>query len=164
MAPLLKEKLPLSAGIPTSPSIRKTRQTAWLCRLYRFCASHRLVNPQFTEEENWNFYGKCTNPHGHGHNFLLEVAVGGPIDPMTGHAFDPQKLDAIVWREVINIFDHKNLNFDVPELTRVVTTGENTTRAIWKILTKHLPAHSLQRIQLVMSPSNRFEYFGEVVE
>ena len=135
--------------------------TAWICRGYHFAASHRLVNPKFTDEENRSFYGKCTNPNGHGHNFILEVAVEGPVDPVTGRAYSPALLDGVVDREIIEPLDHKNFNFDIPELSGIVTTGENVLRMIWKILDRALPAKSLKRLRFNMSPNNSFEYYGE---
>lgn len=134
---------------------------AWICRGYHFAASHRLVNPKFTEAENRSFYGKCTNPNGHGHNFFLEVSVEGSIDPVTGRAYPPEKLDEVVEREVVDRLDHKNFNFDIPELSGIVTTGENVLRMIWNILDRSLPSHTLKRLRFNMSPSNSFEYYGE---
>ena len=137
------------------------RVIAWLCRSYHFAASHRLVNPKFSEQENRDFYGKCTNPNGHGHNFVLEVSVEGMVDPVMGRAFSPRYLDEIVERVVIEPLDHKNFNFDVPGLSGQVTTGENVVRFIWKTLADSLPKYSLKRLRFNMSPSNSFEYYGE---
>ena len=85
----------------------------------------------------------------------------GRVDPITGRAFSSLHLDAIVEGTIVERIDHKNLNFDVPELLGHVTTGENLTKLIWKLLSDALPHGSLARLKLDMSPSNSFEYYGE---
>ncbi len=145
----------------TSENLTATRSVAWTCRQYHFAASHRLVNRKFTEEQNRAFYGKCTNPNGHGHNFILEVAVEGEVDPLTGSAFSSTQLDAVIEEKIVERFDHKNFNLDLPEFTGQVTTGENIMHVMWNILSVALPLNSLKRITLSMSPSNSFEYYGQ---
>jgi len=100
------------------PSIRLTR-------VYRFSASHRLHLPQLSEEANQNLFGKCNNPHGHGHNYLLAITVQGEIDPVTGVVVDPVALDSLVEREVVTAYDHKYLNHDLPEFASMTATTEN---------------------------------------
>jgi len=96
-----------------------------LTRRYRFSASHRLHRPDWPEQRNRLVYGKCNNPHGHGHDYLLEVTVAGRVDPHSGRLVDVAQLDALVASEVIRPFDHANLNVEVPALARRVPTTEN---------------------------------------
>ncbi len=93
-------------------------------RRYRFSASHRLHSPRFTDEENRRAYGKCNNPYGHGHNYVLDVSVRGPLD-RSGRTVDPAVLDSLVQEEVIVPFDHRNLNCEVEAFERAVPTSEN---------------------------------------
>jgi 6-pyruvoyltetrahydropterin/6-carboxytetrahydropterin synthase len=94
-------------------------------RRYEFSASHRLHTPSLSEEENRLLYGKCNNPFGHGHNYVLEVSVWGPVDGRSGRAVDPADLDRLVREQVIAEFDHKNLNEQIEEFQRIVPTTEN---------------------------------------
>ena len=94
-------------------------------RKYRFAASHRLHTPRLSEPENRELYGKCNNPHGHGHNYEVEVSVHGPVDPASGHAVDIEELDRLVKAEVLDAFDHRNINAEIPRFAEVVPTSEN---------------------------------------
>jgi 6-pyruvoyltetrahydropterin/6-carboxytetrahydropterin synthase len=128
-----------------------------LTRRYRFSASHRLDTPVLTVEENRRLYGKCNNPFGHGHDYLLDVTVEGPLDT-SGRVADRRALDALVGRQVIDRLDHKNLNADVPELAGAVPTTENLASAIQQILIKSwtLPAR-LKRVRISETDRNIFE-------
>ena len=95
---------------------------AYFSRRYRFSASHRLHNDAYSEQENREIYGKCNNPHGHGHNYILEVTAAGQIDPQTGMVCDMAKLDQAVRKKVIDRFDHTNLNLDASFRNLVPTT------------------------------------------
>lgn len=99
-------------------------------RRYRFSASHRLHAAGFSEEENRALYGKCNNPLGHGHDYAIEISVRGPVDPVSGRAADLSALDALVRRQVVEPFDHRNLNAEIPAFARVVPTTENLAREI----------------------------------
>lgn len=99
--------------------------TVRLTRNYRFSASHRLHAPELSDEENQRLFGKCNNPYGHGHNYVLAIAVEGIVDPATGLAVDGTALDALVHREVIGRYDHKYLNQDLPEFAAMIATTEN---------------------------------------
>ncbi|MGE5569618.1 MAG: 6-carboxytetrahydropterin synthase [Rhodospirillales bacterium] len=101
-----------------------------LTRRYRFSASHRLHSPRLSDEENRAIYGKCNNRHGHGHNYVLEVSVRGPVEPETGRAADVAALDSLVQREIISAFDHRNLNAEVFEFASAVPTTENLVAEI----------------------------------
>ncbi len=130
-----------------------------LTRTFHFSAGHRLANPALGEEENRALYGPCFRAHGH--NYLLEVTVGGRVDPVTGMAADLDGLQAAVSRAVLDLVDHRNLEADVPALTGVITTGENLARVFWEMLSAALPAGTLRRIALVETANNTFEYYGE---
>ena len=116
-----------------------------LTRLYRFSASHRLHSPELSEEENQRLYGKCNNPYGHGHNYMVEVTVTGPVDPQTGMIANLGELDPFVEREVVESFDQKYLNEEVPEFRVSVPTTENVAREIYRRLEK-FPAARLERV------------------
>ncbi|MCC6859175.1 MAG: 6-carboxytetrahydropterin synthase [Bryobacterales bacterium] len=105
-----------------------------LTRRYRFAASHRLHSAAFSEAENRALYGKCNNPFGHGHNYVLEVGVRAPVDPETGRAADVELLDRLVREQVIEAFDRRNLNTEVAAFTRLVATTENLGREIFRRL------------------------------
>jgi len=106
-------------------------------RLYRFASSHRLHAPSLSEEENRNLYGKCNNDFGHGHDFILEVRVRGPIDEYTGLAVDLPALDRLVQRHILGDFHMKYLNEQVPAFTEAVPTSENVVREIERRLCAH---------------------------
>jgi 6-pyruvoyltetrahydropterin/6-carboxytetrahydropterin synthase len=134
-----------------------------LTRRYRFAASHRLHQPNFTEDENERIYGKCSNPYGHGHNYSLEVTISGAVDPTTGMVANLGDLDPFVEREVVEAFDHKYLNEEVPEFSTEVPTAENICREIYRRL-KRFPAAHLERVRLEETSKNSFEFDGEIGE
>jgi 6-pyruvoyltetrahydropterin/6-carboxytetrahydropterin synthase len=133
-----------------------------LGRRYKFAASHRLHNAQLSEEENCRVYGKCNNPHGHGHNYVVEVAVSGTVDPATGMIVNLADLDGYVEREVIEAFDHKSFNEDVPAFREVVPTTENVCKEIYQRL-KRFPKAKLERVRVEETSNNAFEYAGEEI-
>jgi 6-pyruvoyltetrahydropterin/6-carboxytetrahydropterin synthase len=130
-----------------------------LTRRYRFSASHRLHNRLFSEEQNRELYGKCANPRGHGHNYVVEVTVAGPVDPATGMVANLGDLDPFVEREVIEAFDHKYLNEQIAEFGKLVPTTENVCREIYRRL-KPFPAARLERVRIEETSNNSFEYAG----
>ncbi len=131
-----------------------------LGRRYRFSASHRLHSSKLSEEENRRVYGKCNNPYGHGHNYVVEVSVSGPVDPATGMIANLADLDGFVEREVIEPFDHKSLNEDVSAFRENVPTTENICKEIFERL-KHFPMAKLERVRVEETGNNTFEYAGE---
>lgn len=133
-----------------------------LNRRYTFAASHRLHHHEFSEAENQRIYGKCNNPHGHGHNYVLEVAVTGPIDSSTGMIANLADLDAFVRREVLDPFDHSNLNEQIPVFRNCVPTTENLCIEIFRRL-KSFSYARLDRIRLEETGKNSFEYLGETI-
>ena len=133
-----------------------------LGRRYRFAASHRLHTEKLSEEENARVFGKCANPYGHGHNYLLELSVSGEVDPATGMIANLADLDSFVEREVIAVFDHKSLNEDVEAFRSVVPTTENLCIEIYRRLKKFSNA-KLERVRVQETSNNSFEYAGESI-
>jgi 6-pyruvoyltetrahydropterin/6-carboxytetrahydropterin synthase len=133
-----------------------------LGRRYRFAASHRLHSDALSAEENARVYGKCNNPYGHGHNYVLEISVSGTLDPATGMIVNLADLDGFVEREVIEAFDHKSLNEDVPAFRGKVPTTENVCKEIYQRL-KHFPKARLERVRVEETSNNAFEYAGEEI-
>jgi len=131
-----------------------------LTRRYAFAASHRLHSAHLSEAENQRIYGKCNNPYGHGHNYVVEVTVTGPVDPATGMIAHLGELDVFVAREVIEPFDHTYLNKDVAAFQDRVPTTENLCTEIFERL-KKFPGARLVRIRLEETSRNSFEYAGE---
>ena len=131
-----------------------------LGRRYRFSASHRLHTAHLSEEENCRVFGKCNNPYGHGHNYVVEVSVSGKVDPATGMIANLADLDAFVQRQVLEDFDHKSLNEDVPAFRDKVPTTENVCIEIFQRLKKFSLAR-LERVRVEETGKNSFEYAGE---
>lgn len=131
-----------------------------LTRRYRFAASHRLHSAHLTEEENQRVYGKCDNPYGHGHNYAVEVSVSGEVNPATGMIANLADLDGFVEREVIEAFDHRNLNEDVPVFQNQVPSTENLCIEIFSRL-RNFPKARLKRIRVEETGNNSFEYAGD---
>ena len=132
-------------------------------RRYQFAASHRLDAPQLSAEENRKLYGKCNNPFGHGHNYVVEVSARGPLDPATGRAVDTGALDALVGRQVLEAFDHRNLNTEVAAFQTLVPTSENLGVEIFRRLeerwSKVFPGEwpKLEKVRIAETPRNIFE-------
>jgi len=127
-----------------------------LTRTFEFAASHRLDSPLLTPEQNLELFGKCNNPAGHGHNYILEVTVSGVPDPNTGMIVDLEDLDRLVGELVVDRYDHKNLNVDIPEFQRMTTTSEIVALEIFNRLKDRLPA-KLLRVRLHETARNMFE-------
>jgi 6-pyruvoyltetrahydropterin/6-carboxytetrahydropterin synthase len=131
----------------------------YLTRRYSFAASHRLHAESLSDEANRETYGKCSHPNGHGHNYFLEVTLSGDIVPQTGMVCDLGELDSLVRREVLDRFDHQNLNL-LPDFGELVPTTENLTLRVQQILQRHgLPAH-LEGVRIEETFNNSFEYAG----
>ncbi len=131
-----------------------------LGRRYRFAASHRLHSETLSVEENSRVYGKCNNSHGHGHNYVLEINVSGTVDPATGMIVNLTDLDQFVEREVIEAFDHRSLNEEVPAFRNHVPTTENVCIEIYKRL-QQFPKAKLERVRIEETANNAFEYAGD---
>ncbi len=131
-----------------------------LGRRYHFSASHRLHNPALSEEENYRIYGKCNNPHGHGHNYTVEVRLSGEIEPATGMISNLADLDSFVNERVIEPFDHRSLNEEVPAFRNLVPTTEILCIEIFQRL-KSFPHAKLEAVRVEETSNNSFEYAGE---
>ena len=131
---------------------------AYFGRRYMLSASHRLHTDVLGPEENRAAYGKCNNPHGHGHNYTVEVLVGGPVDPETGMVMNLVDLDEVVQTNVIARFDHTNLNFDPLFANRVPTT-ENLCRAVFSILSDTVSAGQLEYVRVEETENNFFQCY-----
>jgi 6-pyruvoyltetrahydropterin/6-carboxytetrahydropterin synthase len=132
----------------------------YLTRRYLFVASHRLYNPSLSDAANREIYGKCSHPHGHGHNYFLEVTVSGPVSHNTGMVCDLGILDSTVAREILERFDHQNLN-QLQDFSATIPTTENLAICIQRILSRvSLPTH-LESIRIEETANNSFEYAGE---
>ena len=135
------------------------RPVAHLSRRYHFSAAHRLHVDAFTPEQNAATFGKCNNPFGHGHNYVVEVTLSGPVDPVTGMVTNLADLDSFAQRNLLDLFDHANLNTLSPFLDRVSTT-ENLAVEVWRIFVEY-PHATLRRVHISETNNNAFEYFGE---
>lgn len=129
---------------------------AYFGRRYMLSASHRLHSAALSAEENRAAYGKCNNPHGHGHNYVVEVLVGGPVDIATGMVVDLVALDQAVRQCVIERFDHANLNLDPLFVNRVPTT-ENLCREVFRLLQRAMPAGKLEYVRVEETEKNFFQ-------
>jgi 6-pyruvoyltetrahydropterin/6-carboxytetrahydropterin synthase len=131
-----------------------------LGRRYHFAASHRLHTGKLSEEENARVFGKCNNPYGHGHNYTVEVRFSGTIDPATGMIANLADLDAFVNERVIEPFDHRSLQDEVPAFREAVPTTENLCIEIFQRL-KTFPIAKLEAVCVVETSNNSFEYILE---
>ena len=131
-----------------------------LGRRYHFAAAHRLHTGKLSEEENSRVFGKCNNPYGHGHNYTVEVRFSGAIDPATGMIANLADLDPFVNERVIEPFDHRSLQDDVPVFREAVPTTENLCIEIFQRL-KSFPVAKLESVRVEETSNNSFEYAGE---
>jgi 6-pyruvoyltetrahydropterin/6-carboxytetrahydropterin synthase len=132
---------------------------AHLSRRYHFSAAHRLHVDALSPEENRETFGKCNNPFGHGHNYVVEVTLSGPVDRETGMVTNLSDLDSFAQREMVHLFDHANLNMLECFRDRVSTT-ENLCVEVWHIFSDY-PHAKLERVHIEETGKNSFEYFGE---
>jgi len=133
---------------------------AHLTRRYMFSASHRLHSDLLSEEENRATYGKCNNPYGHGHNYMVEVTVSGPVDPRTGMVCNLADLDGFVHEQILGRYDHQNLNL-LPEFANTVPTTENLCVSIYEIVKRDFDKAHLEKVRIEETMLNSFEYAGE---
>jgi 6-pyruvoyltetrahydropterin/6-carboxytetrahydropterin synthase len=141
-----------------------------LTRRYQFAASHRLHSDHLSDAENRRLYGKCNNPYGHGHNYVVEVSVRGPLDETSGRAVDVGALDGLVRREVLGPLDHSNLNVDADSFQGVVPTSENLAVEICRRLRRQwkgvFPGEwpKLEKIRIAETARNIFEISADEIE
>lgn len=137
-----------------------------LTRRVRFAAAHRYYRPEWSEERNRATFGLCSNPHGHGHNYTLEVTVQGRIDPMTGFAVDLATLDEVLRREVTDVLDHRHINHTLPEFAEggLLPTSENLLAYLWPRIRDGLPGPAtLRRLRLAEDETFHVDYVGDPV-
>ncbi|RPJ45470.1 MAG: 6-pyruvoyl tetrahydropterin synthase [Candidatus Latescibacterota bacterium] len=132
----------------------------FLTRVYEFCASHRLHEPGLSTEKNREVFGKCNNPSGHGHNYVVEVTVAGEVDARTGTIGNLGEIDRLVNDRVIEYLDHKNLNADVAEFADLNPTAENIARVIWDRLDSGPGGARLHRVRIYETARNIADYYG----
>jgi 6-pyruvoyltetrahydropterin/6-carboxytetrahydropterin synthase len=132
---------------------------AYLTRRYLFSASHRLHSDAMSAEENRATYGKCNNPHGHGHNYRLEVTVSGQVDPRTGMVCNLVDLDGFIERELLSRYNLENLN-TLREFAKSVPTTENLCAEIFEILQRRFHQAHLETVRIEETMMNSFEYSG----
>lgn len=131
-----------------------------ICRRETFNAAHRLFKEQWNDETNLEVFGKCSHPNYHGHNYVVEVWIEGDVDPETGFVMDLKTLKEIIHEEVIDRFDHRNLNLDCPEFKNLIPTAENIAIVIWQILRKRIDKRLKIEIQLSETEKNKVLYTG----
>jgi 6-pyruvoyltetrahydropterin/6-carboxytetrahydropterin synthase len=133
----------------------------YLTRKAEFSASHYYHNPDLSPEENQRLFGKCNNPHGHGHNYTLEVTLRGAVDPRSGFVVDLKQLKDIMHREVLDALDHRFLNKEIPEFSKTIPTTENLAITIWHRLAPKLKAAELYRVRVYETPDLFVDFYGE---
>lgn len=134
----------------------------YITRKFHFSASHRVFNPDLSDEENYRIYGKCSNPNGHGHNYVMEVTVAGEIDPGIGFVMDLTELKLLVEKQIIDKVDHKNLNVDVPFMKDVLPSTENIAVTFWQQIEDKIntPNRKLYSIMVRETVNNSVTYKG----
>jgi 6-pyruvoyltetrahydropterin/6-carboxytetrahydropterin synthase len=134
-----------------------------ITRKVEFSASHVCRDPRLSELENRKLFGMAANPHGHGHNYVVEASVAGDPDPVTGMVLDLKELKEILNREVAEPYDHRFLNYEVPPFDRVIPTTENIARDIWRRLEPHLNQgrNKLHSVRVYETPDLYVDYFGD---
>jgi 6-pyruvoyltetrahydropterin/6-carboxytetrahydropterin synthase len=131
-----------------------------VCRRETFNAAHRLYDARWSDEKNFEIFGKCSNPNFHGHNYVLETWVDGPIDADTGYVIDLKMLKHLIRDEITERFDHRNLNLDCPEFKDLKPSAENIAYVIWHILRPKLDAKYELSVRLWETENNIVEYAG----
>ncbi len=135
-----------------------------LTRKADFSAAHYYWNEHWSPEENVRVFGKCANRNGHGHNYTLEVTVAGDADPVTGFVVDLKKLKEVMHAEVVDVYDHRHLNLEVPEFRERIPTTENLAISIWERLERALPERlagaKLHRVRVYETDDLFADYYG----
>jgi 6-pyruvoyltetrahydropterin/6-carboxytetrahydropterin synthase len=126
----------------------------YVVRRERFSAGHTLSNPDFSDAQNREVFGRCSNPAGHGHNYVLEVTLRGEIDPQTGYLFDLKELSTLMRKLIVDDVDHRNLNVDVDWLRGVIPTTENLASMFWNRLDGNLPDGLLHAVRVRETEKN----------
>lgn len=132
-----------------------------VCRRETFNSAHRLFRKEWSDEKNKEIFGKCSHPNYHGHNYVLEVCIDGPIDLVTGFVIDLKILKQIIHEHVLERFDHRNLNLDCPEFNGIIPTTENVALVIWNILRLKIETTLKIEVQIQETEKNKVIYSGE---
>lgn len=133
-----------------------------ITRQEEFSAAHRLFRPDWSDEQNEAMYGKCANPHYHGHNYVFEVTLRGSVNLETGMAYNLADLKEVMKRQVVEALDHKNLNEDAAEFMKNrIPTAENIAISIWESLAEYIDTEFLFRVRLYENERNFVDYYGE---
>ena len=159
----MSQKAALPKRSSRSPRVRPPRVlqgTVYITRQVHFNSAHRLFNPTKSQAWNTKQYGLCTNPHWHGHNYVLEVTIRGQPDPETGYIMDLGELKRILHQAVVDKCDHRNLNDDVDFLRGIIPSTENLVIAFWQEIEPLLTAGQLHCVRLYETPRNFAEYLG----
>ena len=149
-----------SVRSPRAQAPRALSGTVFIARQVHFNSAHRLHNPTKSQAWNTQQYGLCTNPHWHGHNYVLEVTLRGQPDPVTGYIVDLGELKRILHVAVVDKCDHRNLNTDVDFLRDVIPSTENLVIAFWHEIEPYIKAGKLHCVRLYETPRNFAEFFG----
>jgi 6-pyruvoyltetrahydropterin/6-carboxytetrahydropterin synthase len=153
--------MPKKASSRKKPAVRALAGTVFITRQVHFNSAHRLHNPTKSQAWNKKQYGLCTNPHWHGHNYVLEVTLKGEPDPVTGYIIDLGELKKILHRAVVDKCDHRNLNDEVDFLRGIIPSTENLVIAFWHQIAPHIKAPArLHCVRLYETPRNYAEFFG----
>jgi 6-pyruvoyltetrahydropterin/6-carboxytetrahydropterin synthase len=131
-----------------------------VCRRETFNSAHRLFHPEWSDEKNFEVFGKCSNPNFHGHNYVIETWIEGEIDPLTGYVIDLKQLKDLIRNEICERFDHRNLNLDCPEFAHLKPSAENIAVVSWNLLREKLDAKYKLTIKLWETENNVVEYSG----
>lgn len=131
-----------------------------ICRRETFNAAHRLFRAEWDDEKNFNVFGKCSHPNYHGHNYIVEVWIEAEIDPTTGFVMDLKILKQIIHEEILERFDHRNLNLDCPEFIGTIPTTENIAKVIWKLLRLKIEQRFSIEVVLHETDKNKVLYSG----
>jgi len=133
----------------------------YLTRRCEFSSSHYYHNSEFSPEENRRIFGKCNNPNGHGHNYTLELTVKGKVDSRSGFVVDLRELKKVIEQEVMEAFDHRHLNLEVPEFSTQIPTTENVAIAIWNRLAPKLTVAQIHRVRIYETIDLFVDFYGE---
>lgn len=131
-----------------------------VCRRETFNSAHRLFHPEWSQEKNFEVFGKCSNPNFHGHNYVIETWIEGEIDPLTGYVIDLKQLKDLIRNEVCERFDHRNLNLDCPEFANLKPSAENIAVVSWNLLRAKLDHKYKLTVKLWETENNVVEYSG----
>jgi len=148
---------------PCYPVASSSMPLAYLTRKTRFAAAHRYWRTEWSAEQNHRIFGACANPHGHGHNYVLEVMIEADIDPQTGFSADMPALDAVLDEQVVRVFDHQHINHAIAEFGEggMIPTSENILAHCWPRIARSLPkAMKLHRLRLHEDETFFVDYYG----